>query len=401
MKTNIWLIIIIVLNILLIGCKSDSSKRIQTDLEFLEHKPEAIDTFRMLSTQFTQENPHITVTPKYLPDMAEVLKQKATVNNLPHLMSLLPFDSVFRKFIAEGQISKIENIGEEKWPDLAREMVSEDGDIYGLPLSMNVYGMYVNTDLDSPPMVFDDFDHFMEYVKTVELPDNTYPIVISPESSWSLGHLALILLEQNIGFNNTYWEELQSGKRDANMEDYWEETLDQIIAIKRIVPREMDSWDYSKALEVYSEGYGLFLPQGSWVLNTLPDSWRGRLQPLPGKRENRAVCFGIDIVITMRSNMEKHERDASLAFIKYLSEDRQNKLYLKQDKALPISLNSEVEKEFGPVWKQLQQQRAFVWPTSRHENLTSSDLGKNIQEFYADEDKQKFLSYLKTTFNRK
>jgi raffinose/stachyose/melibiose transport system substrate-binding protein len=153
--------------------------------------------------------------------------------------------------------------------DFARELVTYDGKIYGIPGEMETVGLYFNTEVFAdlglePPRSLDDLRDISETVRDAGL----LPMAFGDLEGWPGGHLLSIALSSALGADRM--AALLAG------EGSWEspEVVDALRFWREAeengwLPQSPTSVDYGTMTSLYLSGEAAMIPTGSWFVNDL------------------------------------------------------------------------------------------------------------------------------------
>jgi raffinose/stachyose/melibiose transport system substrate-binding protein len=153
--------------------------------------------------------------------------------------------------------------------DFAKERVTYDGKVYGIPGEMETVGMYYNTavfeDLGlEPPRSLDELRAVCAEIRDAGL----VPMAFGDADGWPGGHLLSMALSSAIGGRGM--EALLAGEQS------WEspEVVDALTFWQEAdengwLPESPTSVDYDTMTSLYISGEAAMIPTGSWFINDL------------------------------------------------------------------------------------------------------------------------------------
>ena len=153
--------------------------------------------------------------------------------------------------------------------DFAKERVTYDGKIYGIPGEMETVGLYYNVavfdDLGiEPPTSLDELREVCEAIREGGL----VPMAFGDQEGWEGSHLLSMALSSAIGAERM--EALLAG------EESWEspEVVDALTFWQEAnengwLPESPTSVDYDTMTSLYISGEAAMIPTGSWFVNDL------------------------------------------------------------------------------------------------------------------------------------
>ena len=86
--------------------KSEEKSSGKVEIEFVQVKREAAESYTKVIEAFEKENPDIVIKQNVVPDAQEVLMTRASSDSLPDMMNHWPTDAQFVQFEDEGLYEK-------------------------------------------------------------------------------------------------------------------------------------------------------------------------------------------------------------------------------------------------------------------------------------------------------
>lgn len=129
--------------------KSEEKSSGKVEIEFVQVKREAAESYTKVIEAFEKENPDIVIKQNVVPDAQEVLMTRASSDSLPDMMNHWPTDAQFVQFEDEGLLLDLsekdymKNI-DSKYLDAVK---AKDGKNYIAPYNVNFMGVYYNKDI--------------------------------------------------------------------------------------------------------------------------------------------------------------------------------------------------------------------------------------------------------------
>ncbi len=153
--------------------------------------------------------------------------------------------------------------------DFAKERVTYDGKVYGIPGEMETIGLYYNTavfqDLGiEPPETLDDLRTVSETISEAGL----VPMAFGDADGWPGGHLLSMALSSAVGADGM--QALISGEQSWDSPEvvdalrFWQEANEN-----GWLPESPTSIDYDTMTSLYISGEAAMIPTGSWFINDL------------------------------------------------------------------------------------------------------------------------------------
>lgn len=288
-----------------------------------------------------QNGPRV-ISAKDAPDIARVTDMNSAVRG-NHLVSLEAYVDAYGWDVPDSQteLYRVDSNGK-----------LGSGDLYALPNSYSVTGIYFNTKLaeqlgiDAAPTSVEEFEADMQTAKDAGiLPMMTY----AKDGGTSFVFQALMannssaedvqnwILQKSGTFDNQAAQDAASTLQDWNNKGY--------------MPEGVNAVDASTALSRFCNGEGLFFPSGNWNLDTVAKALGDDVQffAFPGATSedepnvaaNAGAFYGIPV--------NAKNRDAAAAFLDYTqsAEAQQiivdNSGYLPKSSTLDLKANSALQ----------------------------------------------------------
>ncbi|TQN42328.1 carbohydrate ABC transporter substrate-binding protein (CUT1 family) [Blastococcus colisei] len=153
--------------------------------------------------------------------------------------------------------------------DFAKERVTYDGKVYGIPGEMETVGLYYNTGIFEdlgiePPQSLDELREVSATIREAGL----IPMAFGDQEGWPGSHLLSMALSSAVGADGM--EALLSGERS------WE-SPEVVDALAFWVEANQNGWlpesptavDYDTMTSLYLSGQAAMIPTGSWFINDL------------------------------------------------------------------------------------------------------------------------------------
>ena len=204
--------------------------------------------------------------------MRTVLQTRLRSEDGPDLISFGSGPSFGGALAEAGLLYDLTDAYEENgWEvyDFAKERVTYDGKVYGIPGEMETVGLYYNTQvLDDlgiePPRTLDDLRAACQTLSEA----GVVPMAFGDQEGWPGTHLLSMALSSAVGAEGM--EALLSGERSWDSPEvvdaltFWQQANDNGWLGESPV-----SVDYDTMTSVYLSGEAAMIPTGSWFINDL------------------------------------------------------------------------------------------------------------------------------------
>lgn len=263
----------------------------------------------------TSQNGPRLIASKDAPDIARVTDVNSAVRG-KHVISLEPYVQAYGWKVprAQTQLYRADSAGRVG-----------KGNLYALPNSYSVAGMYANTKLlkksgiEKVPVTMSDFESDMAKVKG----SGEIPVMINGKDGGLSTIFQAMMVNDDSLKTVTDWIlqkdgatfETKGAKKAAERIQAWSK--------KEYFPSDVNAIDGSSALNRFASGQGVFFPSGNWNLDQMNDSLGGdvRFVPFPAnsadQKPNIAANGGSFFGIPTNST----KKDAAACFLDYTQSD--------------------------------------------------------------------------------
>ncbi len=168
--------------------------------------------------------------------------------------------------------------------DFARERVTVDGEVYGVPGEMETLGLYYNTEIFAdlglqPPQTTADLRAVADVVRQAGI----VPLAVSDQEGWQGGHLLSMALSSDVGSDGV--EALIAGEASWDSPEVvaalslWKDLQDA-----GLTSESPTSVDYDTSTAQFFSGEAAMIPTGSWLVNEIDSNaeFEAGYVPFPG-----------------------------------------------------------------------------------------------------------------------
>ena len=250
-----------------------------TTLRYLIEEPEDAEALQALEDRlaaFTEETGvEVDVSTLDFDTMRTVLQTQLRSEEGPDVFNWGSGPSFGGALAEAGLLYDLTDAYEEHdWEvyDFAKERVTVDGKIYGIPGEMETLGIFYNADLFAehdidPPQNLDDLVTASETLRDAGIT----PMAVGNKEGWEGGHLLSMALSSAVGSEGM--EALISGEKSWDSPEvveaisFWKEANDS-----GFLPESPTSVDYDTSLSYYYNGEAAMIPSGSWLVGEIDDN---------------------------------------------------------------------------------------------------------------------------------
>ncbi|MDP9395886.1 MAG: extracellular solute-binding protein [Actinomycetota bacterium] len=156
--------------------------------------------------------------------------------------------------------------------DFAKERVTADGKVYGIPGEMETIGVFYNKDIFGKlgieePKSLDDLRAAADKVRA----SGTTPLAVGNKEGWEGGHLLSMALSSDVGSDEV--TAILNGEKSWNSPEVvsafrvWKE-FDEA----GFLPKSPTSVDYDTSTSLFFSGKAAMIPTGSWLVGEIEDN---------------------------------------------------------------------------------------------------------------------------------
>jgi raffinose/stachyose/melibiose transport system substrate-binding protein len=219
--------------------------------------------------------------------------------------------------------------------DFARERVTYDGIVYGIPGEMETVGLYYNADVFDelgvePPQTLDD----LREVSAAALAAGYIPMAFGDAEAWPGSHLLSMALSSAVGGDGM--DALLSG------EESWEspEVVDALAFWQEAnengwLGEEPVAVDYDTMTSLYLSGEAAMIPTGSWLIDSLAADaeFESGYIPFPGPDGDGVFAGGLGSGPFVAANTDNPE--GAIQLLDFLASEDHGRWTVENLKTIP------------------------------------------------------------------
>ncbi len=232
-------------------------------------KREAAESYTKVIEAFQKKNPDIVIKQNVVPDAQEVLMTRASSDNLPDMMNHWPTDAQFVQFEDEGLLLDLsekdymKNI-DSKYLDAVK---AKDGKNYMAPYNVNFMGVYYNKDKFEEagytmPTKWDELIALAEEIKA----KGETPFVLPNKDSWVVSNLWSNIEARDLGSHEDEYEKMKAGEESFETIPEFKSSVEKMIQLLDYANEDSLALGYDQAINDFANGEGWMFIQGSWTL---------------------------------------------------------------------------------------------------------------------------------------
>lgn len=268
---------------------------------------------------------------------------------------------------------------EYDWPiyDFAKERVTFDGRLIGVPGEIETIGLFYNKTLFaelgiSEPKNLADLEAAADTIRAA----GTVPIAASDKEGWQGGHLLSMAMSSDIGADrmdslltgDTPWD---SPEVVAAMQT-WRDFHDA-----GYLPESPTSLSYDRANAMFYSGEAAMLPTGSWLISGIEENADFEVGYIPFPAEDGPGVFSAGLGSGPMISAGTTKTDAALEFVDFLVSPEHGRWTIENMGTIPAYPVDAAEADVSPLFAQV------IDDTSRLDDGTNP-LGYNIDVLASD-----------------
>ena len=309
----------------------------KVEIELLQQKREAVDTFDALIQEFQKQNPNITVTQNTVPDAGTVLMTRAASNEMPDVLTHWPADAAYIQFATQGRLKDLtDNACMDNVIDSYKESIKLDGKYYTVPISLNFMGVFYDVDKfkDGGYEVPKTWDEFINLAKDIQ-GKGEVAFVLPDKDSWTISQgWDNIGGKDRGGEMGKFYDELRAGTTTYQDDPIAVDSMEKMIELREYSQGDTLSLGYDQAINDFATGTGYMFIQGIWTLPSIesanPDK-NVAMFPMPNDKGDMKQPLGVDVAICAGADTTGDKADAVDKFLLYLSSTEAAQMYSDKD----------------------------------------------------------------------
>ncbi len=339
---------------------ADSAGDATGALRFLVEAPEdpaQLDPLREQIAAFEEAHPGITVELESAPldTLRTTLQPQLRSGEGPDVFNWGSGPAFAGAFAEAGLLYDLTEAYEQyEWPiyGFARDQVTFDGKVMGVPGEMETIGLYYNVDLFEElgieePTTLEELTAAAETIKEA----GTIPIAVHDAEGWQGGHLLSMALSSRVGGEGM--EALLNG------ETPWDSP--EVVAALQTwhdfneagyLPPTPTGVDYDTGNSLFFSGEAAMLPNGSWLVNDIPEvDFEVGYMPFPAPDGPGIFTAGLGSGPYISANTEHPE--AALEFVDYLVSPEYGRFMVEELLVIPPFPVDTDDLDVSPLYAQV------------------------------------------------
>ncbi|WP_322920817.1 ABC transporter substrate-binding protein [Nocardioides renjunii] len=260
--------------------------------------------------------------------------------------------------------------------DFARDRVTFDGKVYGVPGEMETIGIFYNKDALadlglSEPQSLEDLEAASEAIAEA----GTIPMAVGDKEGWEGGHLLSMALSSTAGPETAEavitGEESWDSPEVAQAFELWRDYNEQ-----GFLPESPTSVDYDTSISMFYSGEAAMIPTGSWLVGEIDDNvdFEVGFIPFPAPDGPGVFTGGLGSGPYVSAGTSKTE--AAVEFVDFLASPEHGEWTVENLHTIPpVPVDTE-GLDVSPLFAQVLEDTATLG--------SSGEFGQNIDVLVSD-----------------
>jgi raffinose/stachyose/melibiose transport system substrate-binding protein len=386
-------------------------------VKVFQFKVEIAEQLNRMKAEYEKTHPGVKIEIETLgggADYGAALKAKLAANEVPDIFNNGGF--------AELDVWKehMEDLSGEPWVkdvvSVAKEPMTKDGKLYGMPIGIEGYGFVYNKDLFAKAGITErpkTLTELEEAAKKLQAAGIT-PFANGYQETWILAEHSM-----NIAFAHTkpspdeFIKGLNDGTKQLKDNPAMENWLKLVDLTVKYGNKNPLTTDYNSQVTMFAKGEAAMMQQGNWTqvqINGVNPNAKIGLLPMPisdDPAENDKLAVGVpnNWAVYSKSKVKKEAKD----FLNWMVSSEEGKKYItKEFKFIPAFTNITADpKDLGDIAVDImaysKDNKLLSWNFKKFPDGSSPTLGAAIQGYVAGKNNkdQLFTELQKTWDNLK
>lgn len=306
------------------------------EIEFLQQKREAVESFNKLIAEFEKANPNIKVTQNTVPDAGTVLMTRAASNEMPDVLTHWPADAAYIQFAKQGRLKDLtDNACMDNIVENYKETIAMDGKYYCIPISLNFMGVFYDVDKFKAGNyeVPKTWDEMMTIAKDIQSKGEV-AFVLPDKDSWTISQCWSNIEGKDRGSNKEFYDGLRAGTTTYQDDAMAVDSITKMVSLRDYSQGDTLSLGYDQAINDYATGTGAMFIQGIWALPSILSANPEKnvaMFPMPNAKGDMKQPVGVDVAICAGADTTGAKAEAVDKFLQYLSSTEAGQMYSDLD----------------------------------------------------------------------
>ncbi|MCM3748118.1 extracellular solute-binding protein [Paenibacillus pasadenensis] len=365
-------------------------------LNIFQFKVEIADAMTRLKADYEKENPNVTLNIETMgggADYSAGLKAKFASGQEPDI-----FNNMGNSELTTW-IDKVEDLSDQPWVgdvlDAAKEPITRDGKIYGMPVGIEGYGFIYNKDLFEKagitelPKTLSELEAAAKKLQDAGIT----PFSNGYQEWWVLGNHNFNVALANQDDPAALIQGLNEGKGGLSgnaVVDNWFKLLDLTLKYSNKNPL---TTDYNTQVTLFASGKTAMMQQGNWTqvqIDGITKDMNIGVLPMPIDDSEKSGNIMVGVPNNWVINKNSKNKEAAKDFLNWLATSETGKRYIVEEfKFIPALKSIEVkdEKVLGAIatdiMKYSQEGKTSGWYFSQMPDGVPQEVGAEMQAYVA------------------
>ncbi|MBB3130278.1 raffinose/stachyose/melibiose transport system substrate-binding protein [Paenibacillus rhizosphaerae] len=418
-RTKMALASVLALSVVLAGCGSKTDKSAEgasggtKTIHIFQFKVEIAEALNKLKADYEASHPGVKLDIQTVgggSDYGAALKAKFASGEEPDIFNVGGYTDL------DTWQAKLEDLSGEKWVgdmvDVAKDQISKDGKVYGMPMNLEGYGFVYNKDLFKKAGITDVPKTLTELEAAAKkLQDaGITPFVNGYQEGWILGQHSLNVAFAHQKDPGAFIEGLNNGTAKFAGNEQMEQFMNLFDLTLKYSNKNPLTTDYNTEMTMFANGQAAMTQQGNWTqvqIDGITPNMNIGILPMPindNAAENDKLLVGVPNNWVINKNSKV--KDDAKEFLNWLVTSDEGKNYItKEFKFIPAfkSINA-TEEDLGALGAEVlnysKENKLLSWQFARFPEGAWNEFGASMQAYIAGKtDKAKLLEDFQNTWD--
>ena len=260
--------------------------------------------------------------------------------------------------------------------DFAKDRVTVDGKIYGIPGELETIGLYYNKDIFADlgleePQSLDDLDAAAQTIQD----EGIIPMAVGDKEGWEGGHLLSMALSSDVGSEGMQalidGDESWDSPEVVSALELWQNYNEA-----GYLPESPTSVDYDNSTALFYSGDAAMIPTGSWLVGEIDDNAKFEVGFIPFPAPDGPGIFTSGLGSGPYVSATTEKTDAAMKFLDFLASEEHGAWTIENLHTIPPRPVDTADLDITPLNAQVVEDTADL--------AAGGDFGYNIDVLTSD-----------------
>lgn len=422
-KTKLTLVMLLALSMLLAACggKSEGGQGASSGgdagevktVKIFQFKTEIVDGLNELKVEFEKEHPNIKLDIQTVgggADYGAALKTKFASNDAPDIFSNGGNAEM------EMWLDRLEDLSDQPWVgdlvEMAKEPMTKDGKVYGMPMNLEGWGYIYNKDLFEQAGITElpkTYSQLEDAAKKLEAAGIT-PFANAYQEWWLIGNQGINPAFAQQEDPDAFIQGLNDGTQKFVGNPLFEDWAKLMQLTLDHGNKNPLTTDYNTAISLLATGKAAMMQNGNWAQTEIdainPDLNLGYL-PMPlGEAAEANDKLNVGVPANLVINKESPVKEEAKIFLNwFVTSDIGKEYIVKKFKFIPALTTIEATPEDmgdlgSAVWEYVQEGKVLPRQSAKFPDGAAQEFSGAMQAFFAGKsDVNKMLEDMQTSWD--